>query len=154
MRGYLEMEALRFGERLRYEIAVPDDLGHLAVPPLILQPLVENAVLHGIGPRTEGGTLRVTAAQSDDVLHLTVEDDGPGPGQSLHRGSRTSLDDLAQRLELLYGGVAQLESGRGHDGGFHVHIRVPARPFLASTRPDEADHPTAASDVREPPRPA
>jgi len=126
VRGYLEMEELRFGSRLHYRIDAGDAVGDLAVPPLILQPLVENAVLHGIGTRTEGGTVHVEAAQTNGVLHLIVEDDGPGPGGSQYHGSRTSLDELSQRLLLLYGDRAAIESDAVADGGFRVHLRIPA----------------------------
>jgi sensor histidine kinase YesM len=142
VRGYLEMEELRFGERLRYEVDVPADLGNLAVPPLVLQPLVENAVLHGISPRTAGGSVRVVAAKNNGVLDLTVEDDGPGPGGSEHRGSRTSLDDLSKRLELLYAARATLESGPAADGGLRVRVRLPATHFS-----DTADSAVGADDA-------
>jgi sensor histidine kinase YesM len=127
--GYLEMEKLRFGPRLRYEVDVPNDVIELAVPPLILQPLVENAILHGVGPRIEGGFVRIVATESDGGLDLTVEDDGPGPGNSQHHGTSTSLDELSKRLELLYAENAAIESGPAPGGGFRVRVRLPATPY-------------------------
>ncbi len=137
VRGYLEMEELRFGNRLRYQVDVPDDLSDLAVPPLLLQPLVENAVLHGISPRREGGSVRVGAAQTDGLLELIVEDDGPGPGHSTHEGSHTSLDELSKRLELLYGDRARIDSGAGANGGFRIRVQLPARPYAGASADEE-----------------
>lgn len=144
--GYLEMEKLRFGDRLRYDIDVPSDVGGLAVPPLVLQPLVENAVLHGVGPRTEGGTVRVAATKSDGVLELVVEDDGPGPGSSQHHGSQTSLDELSQRLDLLYGERARLESETAPGGGFRIRVRLPVIPAaeVRAEHDDPADRSTGS----------
>jgi two-component system sensor histidine kinase AlgZ len=121
-RTYLDIESLRFGERLRYRIDVPDDLGQLVLPPLTLQPLVENAVIHGIAPRREGGSVRVTARRAGDRVSLCVEDDGPG--HSSHKGSGTALEDLRLRLEVFYGGRASLER-RTTEAGHTVELSLP-----------------------------
>jgi signal transduction histidine kinase len=125
VRGYLEVQALRLGERLRYEIENDADVEALPVPPLLLQPLVENAVLHGVSPRVEGGKVQVGAFQHNGVLELSVKDDGPGPGNSPRSGTRTSLRDLQERLELLYEGRAQLDYEKLEDGGFRVRVEIP-----------------------------
>ena len=75
---YLELEKARFGERINYRIEVPDELRHALLPPLLLQPLVENAARHGLGPRVEGGTVTLRATSDGAYLTLTVEDDGAG----------------------------------------------------------------------------
>jgi two-component system sensor histidine kinase AlgZ len=124
--GYLEVEAMRLGDRLRSEVDLAPELREILVPPLVLQPLVENAVLHAIAPRKGGGQVRVTGQLHNGALRLTVEDDGPGPGTSAHRGSGTSLAELRQRLEMLYGGEASLETGHGEAGGFIVRVTLPA----------------------------
>ena len=126
VRSYLEVEEVRYGARLRCEIEVDPAAEGLAVPPLVLQPLVENAVLHGVARRREGGRVWVRAARERDALVLTVEDDGPGPGNSSHAGTRTSMADLGNRLRLAYGDTASLDTGAGGHGGYLVTVRIPA----------------------------
>ncbi len=125
--GYLEVESIRFGDRLRSEVNVPIAAREILVPPLILQPLVENAVLHAIAPRREGGRVQIAATLLDSTLVLTVEDDGRGPGSSPHNGSGTSLAELEQRLGLLYGDAARFEAGEAHGrgSGFRVELTLP-----------------------------
>ena len=125
VRRYLALEGVRLGERLRAELDVEEGLETLAVPPLLLLPLVENAVRHGIAPRREGGVVRVEARRSGDALFLVVEDDGPGPGGSTARGTGTSLADLRARLALLGG---SLETGPAAGGGFRAVVRLPLGP--------------------------
>jgi two-component system sensor histidine kinase AlgZ len=125
VRGFLELETLRYGERLKAAVHVDPGAGDAPVPPLVLQPAVENAVVHGIAPRPEGGRLEVHVERRGGTLLLRVEDDGPGPGASRQRGSGTALADLRQRLALLYGERASLEIGRAPIGGFRVEISLP-----------------------------
>jgi two-component system sensor histidine kinase AlgZ len=122
---YLEVEKTRFGDRLRSEIQVEPGLENLAVPPLILQPLVENAVLHGIAPRREGGTVAVSVRKNRSSLCYTVEDDGPGPGGSTQKGTGTALADMSERLEILYGDQATLTTGTGEKGGYSIRVVMP-----------------------------
>ncbi len=122
VRRYLELERARLGDRLRAEIDVEDGLDTLAVPPLVLLPLVENAVRHGIAPRAGGGRVRIAARRDDGTLALVVEDDGPGPGGSAAGGTGTSLADLRARVTLL-GGV--LETGPAGEKGFRAVVRLP-----------------------------
>jgi two-component system sensor histidine kinase AlgZ len=125
--GFLELSALRHGERLRFRLHVEPGTEELLVPPLVLQPLVENAVLHGIVHRREGGQLDVRVTRAGERLALEVEDDGPGPAGSAHtRGSGTALRDLAERLRLLYDGAGALEHGQGAHGGYRVSVTIPA----------------------------
>jgi sensor histidine kinase YesM len=125
VRDYLEVERIRFGERLQVSVDVAPGTGDTLVPPLVLQPLVENAVLHGIGSRTSGGQVRIDVAQHIPGLVLRVEDDGPGPGRSTHRGAGTSLNNLRERLRLVYGGRASVETTERDGGGFSVTLRLP-----------------------------
>ena len=76
--AYLAIEHVRFKERLRYRIDVPKELREYRIPPMIIQPLVENAVIHGISPKTTGGAIVVAARRIDSKLHISVEDDGEG----------------------------------------------------------------------------
>lgn len=125
VRGYLDVERVRLGERLRAELSVEPGIESLLVPPLVLQPLVENAVLHAVAPRSGGGSLSVSARRNGSALCLEVTDDGPGLGSSRHRGSGTSLEDLARRLDMIYGGQARLEVGSPDGGGCRVTLELP-----------------------------
>jgi signal transduction histidine kinase len=95
--AYLGIEQARLGDRLRVSIHVPEELEGTQVPPLSLQVLVENAVKHGVAPLEQGGEVRIGAERKEGVLHLWVED--PGPGISALKGTGTALDTLRQRLE-------------------------------------------------------
>lgn len=125
VRSYLDVERVRLGERLRSEMNVERGVGDLLVPPLVLQPLVENAVLHAVAPRSNGGSLAVSARRYGSTLCLEVTDDGPGLGGSQHRGSGTALDDLTQRLEMIYGGHARLDAESLDNGGCRVTVTLP-----------------------------
>ncbi|UCF66328.1 MAG: histidine kinase [Acidobacteriota bacterium] len=127
VRDYLEVETIRFGDRLRVEIDADDTVSSVLVPPLVLQPLVENAVLHGIVPRKSGGSLRVAIRSTRDTLRLTVADDGPGSRGSPHRGTGRSLAELRERLRLVYGDGASLTTSDAPQGGFRVALTLPVR---------------------------
>lgn len=122
---YLEMEALRFEDRLRFDVEVHPSARDARIPPLVLQPLVENAVRHGVATRREGGRIRVHALRLADTVRLEVEDDGPGPGRSGHAGSGTAIADLKERLRLLYGSRSAVETRVGEPCGYSVCVRLP-----------------------------
>jgi two-component system sensor histidine kinase AlgZ len=123
VRDYLEVQRARFGDRLRFVLDVDPDSLSLQVPPLILQPLVENAILHGVAQSTRGGQVRVITRRELGSVRITVEDDGPGG--STHKGTGTSMADLERRLSLLYGPAGQLEAGPAPTGGWRVAIGLP-----------------------------
>jgi two-component system sensor histidine kinase AlgZ len=123
--SYLAMEALRYEERLVYRLDVDDELASQPIPPLVVQPLVENAIRHGVEGR-RSGMVEVTAKQQGDRLVIAVSDDGPGPGRSERTGSGTSLADLRQRLELLFGSDASLAVNARDGGGCTVELSLPA----------------------------
>lgn len=123
VRSYLELEQQRFGARLRVEWAIDPAVEDCPLPPLILQPLVENALHHGVAARLEGATIRVTAAESAGTLAISVDDDGPGFPAAHEEG--TGLGNLRQRLASLYGSEASLAIDRGAPGG-HVRVGIPA----------------------------
>jgi two-component sensor histidine kinase len=132
-RQYLEIEEVRFGDRLRVELDVDPAARTALVPPMILQPLVENAVRHAILPRPGGGAIGIMAAREDGFLRLDVDDDGPGPSEP-GAGSRDDttrpglgLANARQRLEELYGGRAELSLGPSARGGLAVSLRLPWR---------------------------
>jgi LytS/YehU family sensor histidine kinase len=107
--AYLDIEGARFGDRLRFEVACPPDLADVAVPAFILQPLIENAVKHGVGGSSAPVTIRLVAAADGGRLSLAVTDDGRAAGPADAPGA--GLQALRSRLEILYGGEAALEAG-------------------------------------------
>lgn len=126
LRDYLEIETIRFGDRLSVTIAAPDDLLDIPVPSFLLQPVVENAVRHGVGQRVAGGCVRVTAAREADALVLAVEDDGPGFASDSETGAGIGLSATRDRLALRYGANASLRCEARSDGtGSRVAIRIP-----------------------------
>eukprot|EP01032_Pedospumella_encystans_P025666 gene25666-28998_t len=107
---YLALMRIRMGERLSYAFDLPAALGEVAVPPMLLQPLVENAIAHGLEPKIEGGHLAVSAQLSGGMLALTVHDNGrgldAGPGKA---GTSVGLANTRERLQAIYGERATLE---------------------------------------------
>jgi signal transduction histidine kinase len=98
IRAYLEIEAERFDDRLRFDIAVPADVRRTPVPPMLLQPLVENAVKHGLSSRVGSGMVRVAAEREDGLLRLIVQDDGVGFDLD-HTPRRVGLSNVGARVE-------------------------------------------------------
>lgn len=122
--SYLKVQGARFGDRLRFSLEIDEAAAGAAVPPLLLQPLVENAVLHGTA-RRGGGTVLLRARADGEVLLISVSDDGPGPGASQHSGTRSSLRELRERLAILYGEAARVDIGPSALGGFDIVIQLP-----------------------------
>jgi len=111
VRDYLEIEKTRFGPRIRYEIAVPDDLLDAKVPPLALQSLVENAVKHVASQRVQGAAIQITGSKDSGRIRLEVRDDGPGFSLEAITPEH-GLGNLVARLELLFGPAGQLQVTR------------------------------------------
>lgn len=122
---YLAIEEVRFGNRLRARFDVAENAQTLAVPPLLLQPLVENAVHHGVAHLLEGGEVSLRARRSGDRLELMVEN-GCDPERPASRGAGVGLANVRARLDAQYGHRARLdvESTAGH---FRVSLVLPAR---------------------------
>lgn len=111
--AYLALEGLRLEDRLRCEHTIPAAALAAAVPPLLLQGLVENAIKHGVAPNAAGGSVRITAVVAGGVLRLEVRNSGglrtaPMPGEAGHGGFGLGLANARQRLALLYGAAASL----------------------------------------------
>ena len=128
-RHYLEIEQIRFGDRLDVDIDVDDDVLSVPVPALILQPLVENAIKHAVSPSEEGGRIRIEARRTGGALLLRVADDGPGlgpPGTASSDG--IGLNNTRDRLRQLYGDRQRLELREAEGGGLSVSIYIPLGP--------------------------
>jgi two-component system, LytTR family, sensor kinase len=126
---YLDIERARFEERLRVVIDVPHDLRNIPVPALLVQPLVENAVKHGVAPAVDGGDVRVTARLGGEggsrTLRLVVWNTG-APLASTARPDGVGLTNVERRLRGHYHGAARLRVARGNDGATVASIDVPA----------------------------
>lgn len=125
-RRYLTIEALRLGERLRVRWQVDDSLAATRVPPLILQPLVENAVYHGVEPALEGGTVEVTVAHSGQEVVVRVDNTLPEPrGGGPRVGNRMAQDNVRQRLAGFFTEGCHFQAAPAGDR-YRVEIRFPA----------------------------
>ena len=130
---YLQIESARFEGRISITVTAPDDLLDTMVPSFLLQPLVENAIRHGVAPRASGGQVRVVAARNGTVLFLQVHDNGVGlpAGWRMEQGSGVGLRNVTSRLEHLYGRGDLLRVTPGASGGTSVHVELPIDPMRA-----------------------
>jgi LytS/YehU family sensor histidine kinase len=129
VREYLAIEEARFADRLRCTIDASAEALGTPVPPLILQPLVENAIRHGVSRVSTAGRVIVSAAVEDGVLRLSVSDDGPGIGNGNGTpGSGTGLTNTRERLAELYGASGRLQVERIPEGGTLATVTIPCRP--------------------------
>lgn len=147
LRSYLDIEQIRFRDRLKVVVDAAGDTFDARVPHLILQPLVENAIRHGITPRTTVGRLLISARRINGSLHLTVRDDGAGlPSSGLEprdrrvsggTGGGVGLTNTSARLQHLYGDEASFDVVNAEDGGAIAHIVLPFRLAVADWRGEQ-----------------
>jgi sensor histidine kinase YesM len=122
--AYLDVLEVRMGSRLRYAIDVPPELASQRLAPMLLQPVVENAIRHGLEPKVEGGELRLGARRERDDIVVEVRDTGVGFGATTRGG--VGLTNLRERLQGLYGERASLAIGDNAPSGTVVTVRLPA----------------------------
>ena len=127
VRRYLEIEQVRFGSRLQVTIHAQPEAMAAMVPALVLQPLVENAVKHGVLAHEQGGCVAVTAVQHNGTLRLCVADDGPGLPQDHAAIPGLGLSNTKTRLGELYGDTARFSLARSPAGGLAATIEIPIR---------------------------
>lgn len=128
MNLYLEIERVRFAERLKVRIHASPEARQCAIPSLLLQPLIENSVKYTVAPSETGGHIDVSASVIDDELVLILCDDGPGiaePLDTLMQRSGIGLANTRERLEQLYEGAAKLTIANRKPRGLHIEIRLP-----------------------------
>ncbi len=127
LRGYLEIEQTRFQDRLTVNFAVEPQTLDAQVPNLILQPLVENAIRHGIAPLSEAGTIEIEARRENGFIELRVSDNGAGFAESTDDSGGIGLANTRERLEKLYGSRHKFNVSSGANGGVEATIKIPYR---------------------------
>ena len=124
-RAYLSVLQVRMGERLRFRLDVPNDLGALSFPPFALSTLTENAIKHGLNPLPDGGTIEITARAEDSRLTVEVADTGAGLRRA--SGSGAGVANLRARLAALYGNEASLSIEANAPRGIRATIAMPVK---------------------------
>ena len=131
---YLDIEKVRFAERLQVSVNVPADLFPAQVPSLILQPMVENAVKHGIAKRVQGGAIRIAAFRSNGKITLSVYNDGPSlPVDWETASSGVGISNVRTRLQGLYGDEFELSLNNEDVGGVKASLSIP----FVSSQPED-----------------
>ena len=123
--GYLEIEQVRFQDRLQVAFDVENETLDAQVPNLILQPLVENAIRHGIAPRAEAGLIQIRARRENGFVRISVCDNGEGLKDAAKKDGGIGLKNTRERLEKLYGEEQKFEIVSADGGGFEVKIKIP-----------------------------
>jgi hypothetical protein len=125
--AYLELMSMRMGKRLRYTLELPAELTGLKVPPMLLQPLVENAIRHGLEPNINGGNVTVSATLQHEVLTLSVLDTGLGLDQPGAAGDGIGTANVRERLRLLYGASATFSLTANRPAGALAQLTLPVK---------------------------
>lgn len=134
-RRYLAIEKLRLVERLALDWHIEDGLELQAIPPLTLQPLVENAIYHGIQPRPNGGTVKIEAYRKGPSVYLMVQNPRPAPDHGGHDGNRMALANIQLRLHALFGEPAVLKHSHQNDI-YTVTLRLPWQKASGNGNPE------------------
>jgi hypothetical protein len=124
LRDYLELMAVRMDKRLDYSLQLPAELAQLQVPALLLQPLVENSIQHGLEPKVEGGRVTVSARRDGGNLVLEVSDTGVGPRETA-TGKGFGMSQVRERLATLHGAAAVVDFAAAPGGGARTVLRLP-----------------------------
>jgi signal transduction histidine kinase len=123
---YLDIQKMRFADRLQLSVDIPDELYPAQVPSLILQPMVENAIKHGIAKKAQGGTIRIAASRLNGMLTLSVCNDGPSlPAEWETTLPGIGISNVRTRLKTLYGDVFDLSMRNQTAGGVEVSVSLP-----------------------------
>jgi len=123
IRAYMNIYRVRMGDRLRYHIEIPDHLKARPFPPMLVQPLVENAIRHGLEPKIEGGEISILAEERNDFLRLVVSDNGTGLDEKAAAG--IGLSNIRERLQTLFDGQGRLILEENTPSGLKAILEVP-----------------------------
>ena len=123
IKAYLNIQKIRMGERLHFKIELPDAVRQHPFPPMLLQPLVENAVKHGLEPKMEGGEIMIKVGEEDEVIRIEISDDGQGFSSFNKTG--VGIGNVRERIKLLYGGKGRLIVEENKPNGVRAVIEVP-----------------------------
>ena len=146
---YLDLEKLRLGERLHVDWNVKSMPGDALVPPLVLQPLLENAVYHGIEPASTQGTVSINVFLSRGEVHAILKNPIPANGRRHQTGNKMALDNIRERLALHFDAEASLECRVAREG-YEVHIRMPYRTAMPASAAPAGDAARAPAESRHP----
>ena len=125
LRGYLEIEQIRFQDRLTVDFQVDKETLEARIPNLILQPLVENSIRHGITPLATAGKILIESHRENGFIELSVSDNGAGLNDSAQLNNGIGWKNTRERLEKLYGEKQKFEVRAGENGGLQVRIKIP-----------------------------
>jgi sensor histidine kinase YesM len=123
IRAYMNIYKVRMGDRLRYRIEVPEHLKDRPIPPMLVQPLVENAIKHGLEPKIEGGEISILIQEGEDSLRLTVSDTGMGLDEKTAAG--IGLSNIRERLQTLFNGRGRLILEENIPSGLKAILEIP-----------------------------
>jgi sensor histidine kinase YesM len=124
--AYLGLMSVRMGTRLSYHCRLPAELDGARLPTMLLQPLVENAIVHGLEPKVDGGAVTIEAARHGELLQITVSDTGLGLGRApSQRGSGVGLATTRERLQVLYGAGAGVDLSPASPQGAVARLTLP-----------------------------
>ena len=124
--AYLKIFKVRMGERLRYKIDIPEDVKNLPFHPMLIQPLVENAIKHGLEPKINGGEIWISGSMDGNMLRIEITDTGVGLYENSTPG--VGIDNIKERLKSLYGEKGRLILKENHPSGLIAVIEVPCEP--------------------------
>jgi LytS/YehU family sensor histidine kinase len=145
---YIRIQKRRFEGRLFYQFDVPSDILDAAIPSFLLQPLVENSILHGIAPRSSQGCVRVSVRRTESVLSLEIADNGLGLRENHTEG--IGLSNTRSRLRQLYEDRQFFQVTNGDGGGVVVNIQIPLR-LIPARVPDDNTHNNSRRRTAGPP---
>jgi len=127
IQSYLNIFKVRMGDRLRYRVEIPDQINDIPFPPMLIQPLVENAIRHGLEPKIEGGELFIQGEKQKDIIRLMIIDTGIGFNEGDAKG--VGLFNVRERLQSLYGNKGRLILEENRPSGLKAIIEVPYGPY-------------------------
>lgn len=125
LEAYLGLMSVRMGSRLSYSLQLPEALSAIRIPPMLLQPLIENAIKHGLEPKIDGGHVSVEARREADTLILSVADTGLGLEEAAGHGTQVGLENIRERLQVLYGDAASFSLSPNEPCGALAQLKLP-----------------------------